>query len=67
MRKVKDLQKVVPAKSEFVHDAQSKVENHEEVEALKVVNRAVAKKDAAALVTGKVYIRMIWLRLTVWL
>ena len=53
MRKVKDLQKVVPAKSEFVHDAQSKVENHEEVEALKVVNRAVAKKDAAALVTGK--------------
>ena len=53
MRKLKDLQKVVPAKSEFVHDAQSKMENHEEVEALKVVNHAVAKKDAAALVTGK--------------
>lgn len=53
MRKIKDLQKVVPAKSEFVHDAQSKMENHEEVEALKVVNHAVAKKDAAALVTGK--------------
>ena len=50
MERIDKVQNLIPEKPEFVHSNQEK---GEDVESLKIVNRPVVKKDAAALVTGK--------------
>ena len=50
MERIDKVQNLIPEKPEFVHSNQEK---GEAIESLKIVNRPVVKKDAAALVTGK--------------
>ena len=50
MERIDKVQNLIPEKPEFVHSNQEK---GEDVESLKIVNRPLVKKDAAALVTGK--------------
>ena len=50
MERIDIVQNLIPEKPEFVHSNQEK---GEAIESLKIVNRPVVKKDAAALVTGK--------------
>ena len=50
MERIDKVQNLIPEKPEFVHSNQEK---GEAIESLKIVNRPLVKKDAAALVTGK--------------
>ena len=45
MERIDKVQNLIPEKPEFVHSNQEK---GEDVESLKIVNRPVVKKDAAA-------------------
>ena len=50
MERIDKVQNLIPEKPEFVHSNQEK---GEAIESLKIVNRPLVKKEAAALVTGK--------------
>ena len=61
MERIDKVQNLIPEKPEFVHSNQEK---GEAIESLKIVNRPVVKKDAAAL-QEKVFIQMTLHRQTV--